>query len=256
MRCEELQNSISLSGDNLLDPVEEEVLIEHLSSCPLCRQERDDVRSLTRELRMLPRPVMPQTAVNYLRSKALQLLGANVPGFWLAEDRRPWTKAWLMPSGVGVFASVLGALSFLWLLSVSPGSNARKPDLMFPDNTIARVDPKQRQYAEPRQDVSYESPSINPQGALVALTNSFVRGEMKDDEVVVVAEIFGNGLARIDEVVEPSRNRRAVGELEKALDSDPAFAPFVPANLDQRPESVRVVLKIRNVDVNTRIRRR
>jgi hypothetical protein len=87
----------------------------------------------------------------------------------------------------------------------------------------------------------------------VALTNSLVRGEMKDDEVVVVAEVFGNGLAKIDEVIEPSRDRRAVGELEKALESDPAFAPFVPADMDRRPESVRVVLKIQNVDVNTGI---
>ena len=89
---------------------------------------------------------------------------------------------------------------------------------------------------------------------MVALTSSLVRGEMNDDEVVVVAEVFGNGLAKIDEVVEPSKNRRAVGELEKALKSDPDFAPFVPANLDQRPDSVRVVLKIQNVNVSTRIR--
>ena len=76
---------------------------------------------------------------------------------------------------------------------------------------------------------------------------------MKDDEVVVVAEVFGNGLAKIDEVVEPSRNRRAVGELEKALQSDPSFAPFVPADLDNRPESVKVIFKIQSVNVNTGI---
>jgi hypothetical protein len=74
---------------------------------------------------------------------------------------------------------------------------------------------------------------------------------MKDDEVVVVAEVFGNGLAKIDEVVEPSRNRRAVTELEKALDSDPSFAPFVPAEVDKRPESVKVIFKIQSVNVNT-----
>jgi hypothetical protein len=82
-----------------------------------------------------------------------------------------------------------------------------------------------------------------------------MRGDMKDDEVVVVADVFSNGLAQITEVVEPSRDRRAVGELEKALESDPAYAPFVPTTLEKRPESVRVVLKFQNVNVSTSIKR-
>jgi hypothetical protein len=90
---------------------------------------------------------------------------------------------------------------------------------------------------------------------LIALTKALVRGGMKDDEVVVVADVFGNGLAQIAEVVEPSRDRRAVGELEKALDSDPAFAPFVPANMENRPDSVRVILKFQSVNVSTGSRR-
>jgi hypothetical protein len=155
-----------------------------------------------------------------------------------------------MPSSLGTVASAVIAVGFVWLLSLTPVPSRSQP---FADFPVYR-DPSQLAYAGPRRDVSSESPSVNPQGALVALTNSLVRGEMNDDEVVVVAEVFGNGLAKIDEVVEPSRNRRAVGELEKALRSDPDFAPFVPANLDQRPDSVRVVLKIQSVNVNTRIR--
>jgi hypothetical protein len=149
-----------------------------------------------------------------------------------------------------VVASAVIAVGFVWLLSLTPVPSRSQP---FADFPVYR-DPSQLAYAGPRRDVSSESPSVNPQGALVALTSSLVRGEMNDDEVVVVAEVFGNGLAKIDEVVEPSKNRRAVGELEKALKSDPDFAPFVPANLDQRPDSVRVVLKIQNVNVSTRIR--
>jgi hypothetical protein len=110
----------------------------------------------------------------------------------------------------------------------------------------------QYDYAQERLAFSSESPSINPQGALIALTRSLVRGHMKDDEVVVVADVFGNGLAQIAEVVEPSRDRRAVGELEKALDSDPSYAPFVPASLENRPDNVRVVLKFQSVNVSTR----
>jgi hypothetical protein len=100
-------------------------------------------------------------------------------------------------------------------------------------------------------DVAGESPSVNPQGALVALTRSLVRGEMKDDEVVVVADVFGDGLAQIAEVVEPSHDRRAVDRLQKALEAGSDSAPFVSADMDRRSDPVRVVLKIQNVNVST-----
>jgi hypothetical protein len=110
---------------------------------------------------------------------------------------------------------------------------------------------KPSDYARSRMAIAGESPSINPQGALVALTRSLVRGEMKDDEVVVVADVFGNGLAQIAEVIEPSHDRHAVAELQKALESDPAYAPFVSADMDRRSDAVRVVLKIQSVSVKT-----
>jgi hypothetical protein len=107
------------------------------------------------------------------------------------------------------------------------------------------------EYASTRLAIAGESPSINPRGALVALTKSLVRGEMHDDEVTVVADVFGNGLAQIAEVVEPSHDQLAVEKLNRALQSDPSYAPFVPANMDQRSETIRVVLKIQNVNVDT-----
>jgi hypothetical protein len=107
------------------------------------------------------------------------------------------------------------------------------------------------EYARSRMAIAGESPSINPRGALVALTKSLVRGEMRDDEVTVVADVFSNGLAQVAEVVEPSHDRRAIEELQKALQSDPSFAPFVPADVDKRSGTVRVVLKIQNVNVRT-----
>lgn len=106
-------------------------------------------------------------------------------------------------------------------------------------------------YAIARLAISRESPSVNPQGALIALTKSLVRGEMRDEEVVVVADVFGNGLAQIAQVVEPPDDRRTIEELEKALESDPAYAPFVPASFDKRSDRMRVVLKIQNVNVET-----
>ena len=97
--------------------------------------------------------------------------------------------------------------------------------------------------------IADESPRLNPTGALLALTKSIVRGKMKDEEVVVVADVFGNGIARIAEVVEAPRDRRSMRDLEKALSDDPSFAPFVPANQDNRSDVVRVIFKIQRVDV-------
>jgi hypothetical protein len=248
MRCEEVQNLLAIEADGALLESESATLNKHLSTCPLCRQERDDMRAVTRDLRMMGRPTLSNETFFSIRKAVYEKLGAP-QGFWIAEDRRPWLQAWLMPSGMGTVASVMIGIGFLWLLSLTPVPSPAEPFYSSPEIR----DPSQLAYAGPRRDVSSESPSVNPQGALVALTNSLVRGEMNDDEVVVVAEVFGNGLAKIDEVVEPSKNRRAVGELEKALRSDPEFAPFVPAALDRRPDSVRVVLKIQNVNVSTRI---
>ena len=104
--------------------------------------------------------------------------------------------------------------------------------------------------------ISNATPSVNPSGALIALTKSFVRGDMKDDEVVVVADVFGNGLARIAEVVEPTNDWKTVNELEDALKNDPDYAPFVPAKVDHRSETVRVIFKIQHVEVSTKKVRR
>jgi hypothetical protein len=73
---------------------------------------------------------------------------------------------------------------------------------------------------------------------------------------VVVADVYSDGLAQIAEVVQPPRDKRVVGELEKALDSSNTNrTAFVPASMEERPESVRVVLKIRSVDVYARAKR-
>lgn len=251
MRCEEVQNLIAIEADDALLESENATLNQHLSICPLCRQERDDVRAVSRDLRMMRRPTLSNYKLISIRHAVSAKL-ASPSGFWISEDRRPWFKTWLMPSSFGTIASAVLAVGFIWLLSLTPVPSRSQPFTELPEGS----DPSQMAYAGPRRDVSAESPSVNPQGALVALTNSLVRGEMSDDEVVVVAEVFGNGLAKIDEVVEPSKNRRAVGELEKALKSDPEFAPFVPARLDDRPDSVKVILKIQSVNVSTRVRPR
>jgi len=83
------------------------------------------------------------------------------------------------------------------------------------------------------------------------MTKSLVNRNLKEDELVVVADVFSNGLANIEEVVEPLDDQNTVYELEKAMQKDSSDAPFVPAILDRRADSVRVVLKIQRVDIKT-----
>jgi len=175
-----------------------------------------------------------------------------------------------MPYSVGTALSLLLGLSLLWsLLSAASASSStnfelarieqdEKSTVLLANNNSSFQNfelnaPNSSRAADAAMlNISHESPSINPKGALAAVAKSIVRGKMKDDEVVVVADVFGSGLAQIAEVVEPSSDRRAVGELEKALGADPDYAPFITAKLDNRQDkTVRVILKIQRVDVDT-----
>ncbi len=272
MKCENLQFNLSVYLDDILTAEERASVDEHLVQCPLCRQKSAEYQALRNSLRVMARPELPNDLLVSLRSRVALETGAveQKPESVFTENFRQWLLMRFMPYSVGTVVSVALTFGLLWALLIDVDKFGR-------NNEIARLQPIGKStvlltnqnaglreadfgvtdFDTPRLAISGESPSINPQGALIALTKSFVRGKMKDDEVVVVAEVFGDGLARIDEVVEPSRNRRAVRELENALKSDPNFAPpFIPAHLDQRSDTVRVVFKIQSVNVNTNLRRK
>jgi hypothetical protein len=105
------------------------------------------------------------------------------------------------------------------------------------------------QYASSRANFSKESPSLNPGGTLVALANTLARDEVSEDEVVLVADVLSTGIAKITQVVEPSKNKSTMEKLEKALQNDADFAPFVPSSLDNRSESMQIIFKIQTVEV-------
>ena len=267
MKCSELQSNLALSAAGSNGDLESDVLKSHLETCPLCRQQFDEFREIANGLRLMRRPEISAKLKNSIRQNVRSEMRKDQT-VWLpiSSDIREWLTMSFMPYSVGVCASLIVSLTFLTMMFsgmlkpvVSPISKGGSSTLLASnrspfDDTSADISPSE--YAKTRLGFGQESPSINPHGALIALTRSLVRGGMKDDEVVVVADVFGNGLAQIAEVVEPSRDRRAVSELEKALDSDPSFAPFVPTSLENRPESVRVVLKFQSVNVNTTPKRR
>jgi hypothetical protein len=267
MKCSDIQYYLALYADQ---KAEGQGVRDHITSCPLCRQRRAGYREMQRALGRMRRPnissALGETLKAAVRSEIRSQKGSLLP---IAPYFREWLKMSVMPYGVATLASLAVAVTFLAVMfsgMLAPSNvqvariNAESSVLLANNSDQFRNrDPmaiSAPDFARSRLGLGTESPSINPQGALVALTRSLVRGGMKDDEVVVVADVFGNGLAQIAEVIEPSHDRKAVGELEKALESDPAFSPFVPSNIEHRPESVRVILKFRSVDVSTRDHRR
>jgi hypothetical protein len=268
MKCSELQLNLSLYADG---QVPDERLKEHLDICPLCRQEFAEIRDIKIGLRRMSKPSISRDAhIHLKRAVRAELRTRHTSWLPISVEFRQWVIFRVMPYAAGLLASLVIGFSFVSILSSTgqnPGLLAATTHFNDPDPTVLANnrdrfhqrnvdDMTPSEYARTRLDIASESPSVNPRGALIALTRSLVRGNMKDDEVTVVADVFGNGLAQIAEVVEPSRNSRAVSQLEKALDSDPAYAPFVSSNLDNRSDNVRVVLKFQTVDVSTGERRR
>lgn len=264
MKCKEIQFELPLYFDDVLSSEQISDIDAHLDVCPVCRQKVADMGEIRNALRAIVRPQISQARLKAIRSSVGAQLSpaAATPGFRTIESSGSWASRWLMPYTVGAAASVVFGLTLLSLMLTpidqsrlltnagrSAATNETRLLLANTDPMALELTPSQ--YAGSRLSVAGESPSINPSGALVALTKSFMRGEMKDDEVVVVADVFGNGLARIAEVVEAPHDRRKIEELQKALQSDPAYAPFVPSKLDRRADSIRVVLKIQSVDVDT-----
>ncbi len=266
MKCENLQLNLSIYLDACLSADERVVFDAHLAECALCGQKFADLQDLRSDLRAMARPEIPAHVLTSVRSAVELRIIERQRSFFGAENFRRWLELRLMPYSVGVVASLL--MAFLLLGTLLSGVqqpietaklDANYPSALmlsnskgFPDLAWNEVALDAQDFARSRISVSGESPSVNPAGALVALTRSLVRGEMKDEEVVVVANVFGDGLAQIAEVIERPRDERVLYDLNKALRSDAADAPFVPASFDNRADSVQIVLKIQRVDVNVK----
>lgn len=269
MKCENIQFNLSVYLDDTLTSQERAAVDEHLARCPLCRQKAADYQALRQQLRILERPQLPADLLVSMRARVGQEIKTArqpEPQSIFTTPVRRWLLMRLMPFSVATVLSLTFGASLLWSLQSNADDASRgveiarvqpfnKPAILTPVNdlpNLSEIELSQADYAAARLSVSGDSPSLNPNGALLALTKSLVRGNMKDDEVVVVADVFGNGLAQIAEVIEPSSDRRAIRQLEIALKNNNAdFAPFVPAVMDNRSDTVRVVLKIQRVDVQT-----
>jgi hypothetical protein len=261
MKCEEARQIFSLYVDNRLLADERYNVKDHLAKCPVCRAELSKVKSVVRGLGELQKPRVPvdlaSSISQSLRIEAAAMRSQVRPP--LSEQIVNWIKPRLMPYTIGTFASLLffslmfmGLRNSLMAFRAMDYANRRPIEVRrvilnngaVIEYTVESATPQD--YAISRSKYSVESPSLNPNGALAELTLSPYMSDNGDDDMVVVADVFANGIASLSGIIQPPRDPRMVDAFQRAIKKNPAF---VPADYDGRPQTVRVVFTVQKVSV-------
>ena len=255
MTCEETRQTLSLYVDDCVSLPARVAIDEHLDRCPVCRAEGAELRSLTRSLKMMTRPAPPaglaETITDLLTIEATARL-APKPS-WSRRVAR-FLEPRLMPYSVGSFASVI--LFFLMFTALRPHFVALREAALnnggglyvvhtgpLPGYDLSRPVSSQS-FAASRAPYGEESPSLNPSGALAALSRAYSHR----NPMIVGVTVYSNGQASLYDVVLPPPDRRVLDEVETALRQD---ASFVPAYYDRRPDTMRVYLSLgTNVEID------
>jgi Putative zinc-finger len=267
MNCEETQNSFSPYLDGRLADEAEGAVETHLDRCPACRLRLAEMRRVVRALASVERPAEPAGLAASISAALMIERAARRQQPQLPAGRRlfRWLEPRLMPYTVGALTSVLLFVSM---------ANALRPHLrsLHEIAEAARQTPDEATHPWIRNgyfDLDYpisledlarrsaaygsESPSLNPRSDLFRVMNHVhtgVAGEDDDaDDLTIVADVFSNGSASVAEVMQSPRDPRVLAEVQDALRRTPAF---VPASLDRRPQTMRVVLSLSKVSVRDR----
>ncbi|MCU1267516.1 MAG: putative transrane anti-sigma factor [Acidobacteria bacterium] len=267
MLCEETKQLISNYLDDVVSLPMRVAIDEHLGECPVCRAHLAELRHLKQSLRSMARPRLPMDLAQSINEALAIEAGARRlnPRLSFSERVTHWLRPRLMPYTVGSFASVLLFMTvfaalrphFVALHEAALQSTANN-SVIFLSNPGFALDLNQpvnsEDYAASRAPFAEQSPSLNPKGALAALTRSYSLPRHpldydEADDMVVVADVFSNGSASLAGVVQAPRDRRMLADFESALRHD---AAFVPASFDRRPDTMRVVFSVQKVDVRER----
>jgi anti-sigma factor RsiW len=262
MSCEETKQSLSLYVDDALMLPARVAVDEHLNKCPVCRDEVVELRALTRGLSMLARPLPPaDLAASINDALAIEVAALRQsPKSSFAERLARFLEPRLMPYSVGSVASVvLFIMVFAGLrphvVALHEAAAQSSAAYVVPASAVYDLSKPVRSedYAASRAPFAEQSPSLNPRGALAKLTQSYAQphtSRSQDaDDMLVVADVFSNGAASLVDVVHAPRNRKMLNDFQVALRSD---AAFVPASMDRRPDTMRVVFAVQKVDVRER----
>lgn len=265
MSCKQIQKSLSLYVDDGLKPDERDACYRHLEACPICRARMLEMRSIRGGLATLAQATPPVNLVASI-NRAVVAEAARTKA---QRDKTVGdvVRAWLQPAVMRyAFSSLASVIIFAAVFSaLRPHMIALHEAAVAFDQasiTIELADPLRpgyditkpispQSYAALRTPFNAESPSLNPGGALATLTSEPTRANRRedDDNMMVVADVFTNGSASIADVMRAPRDRRMLEDFEKALRQN---AAFVPAALDRRAETMRVVFSIQRVDVYER----
>ena len=262
MTCEETRALLSQFIDDVLSLPVRATVDEHLDRCPVCRAHVAELRSLSRSLRRLARPVTPPDLAMAI-TDALAIEAAALrqsPELPVGQRLALWLEPRLMPYSVGSLTSVV--LFFSVFVALSPHFMAlQKAARQMETVLVFRASPgydlnqpvTSEDFSARRAPFAEQSPSLNPGGALAALTGSYAHPRTSvnqaSDDMIVVADVFSNGAASLADVVQAPRDRQMLADFEVALRQS---AAFVPASLDRRPDTMRVVFTVQKVDVRER----
>jgi hypothetical protein len=257
MLCEETKQSLSLYIDDCVSLPTRVAIDEHLNRCPVCRAEVAQLRALTRKLAGLSRPAPPDDLAAIINDALIIEAAAKrqAPNpSWSYRIAR-FLQPRLMPYTVGSFASVI--MFTLMFAALRPHFVALREAALQSNSVIVLRTPgydlyrpvTPEDFAASRAPFAEQSPSLNPGGALAALTRAYAHPHEESDDMIVVADVFSNGAASLADVVQAPRDKRMLDEFESALRQD---AAFVPASLDRRPDTMRVVFAVQKVDVDDR----
>lgn len=263
MLCEETKQSLSLYIDDCVSLPTRMAIDEHLDRCPVCRAEVAQLRSLTRQLSNLSQPVPPSDLNAFITDRLVIEAAAQrqVPNRAWSHRIARFLQPRLMPYSVGSFASVI--MFALMFAALKPHFVALREAALQNQSVIVIRTPtfvydlnkpvSPEDFAASRAPFAEQSPSLNPGGALAALTRAYAHPHASDnddpDDMVVVADVFSNGAASLADVVQAPRDKRMLDDFESALRQD---AAFVPASLDRRPDTMRVIFTVQKVDVSDR----
>jgi hypothetical protein len=264
MLCEETRQSLSQYVDDCVSLPARVAIDEHLDRCPVCRDEAIELRALRRRLSLLTPPTPPSDLAATI-SNALAIEAAacrQQPNPSLGHRIRRFIEPWVMPYSAGSFASVV--MFFLMFTALRPHFVALREAAAQQRENVYIIQTLGGDYdlykpvtgaglAAERAPFAVESPTLDPDGALAALTGSTARPHSnldgETDDMIVGIDVFRNGVAALADVVQPPRDKRLLDEFESALRQNPAF---VKASLDRRPDTMRVVFAVQKVDVDER----
>jgi putative zinc finger protein len=260
MNCDEIQESLSLYCDDGLSEDERARCDRHLELCPVCRAEVAELRSLRLRLASMQQPAVPvnliSTIQNGVRAEVIvQRARRRAPKSEIFVD---YISVWLQPFAMRyAFSSVMSLLLFgsvfmalrphMIALHEAAGAFAEFTSRGTVGYNINEpITPTN--YAALRSPYNAVSPSLNPNGGLATLNLdlSHFHSRESNDDMVVIADVFSNGTASVADVMHAPRDRRMLDEFQAAIRNN---AAFVPASLDRRPETMRVVFSVQRVEV-------